>query len=88
MVQAAAEVLPLDRVEAGHMLLQAELEARAVGAHPADARLDYWGADIGKAQAGNRINTHLGLCYASFERPSGGMPLTNEGRQRDTRGRN
>ena len=40
VVKAVTEVRPLDRVEAVHVLLQAELEARAVGADPADAGLD------------------------------------------------
>ena len=52
-----AEVLPLRRVEDGHILLQAELEV--VGVQPADVRLDYWGAGIRKAQVGNRVATHL-----------------------------
>ena len=58
VVHTVAKVLPLSRVEAGHVLLQAELEADAVGAHPADTRVNYWRAGIRKAQV-HRVATHL-----------------------------
>ena len=40
MVKAVTEVRPLDRVEAVNVMLQAKLEASAVGADPADVGLD------------------------------------------------
>ena len=79
MVHVVAKVLPLSRVEAGHMLLQAALEAEAVGAHPADARLDYRGAGIRKAQVGNRVATHLDaeLAYGLHGNEAGCKPTVN-----------
>ena len=73
VVHAVAEVLPLGRVEAGHMLLQAELKARAVGAYSANARLNHCGDGIGKAQAGNRITTRP-LTPQNKGKPQQGSP--------------
>ena len=73
-----AKVLPLSRVEAGHVLLQAELEAEAVGAHPADARLDYGRAGNRKAQV-HRVATHLDaeLAYGLHGDEAGREPMVN-----------
>ena len=59
MAQVAPEVIPLDRVEIGHILHQAELKVRAVEAHMAEASLDHDGAGIGNAQARIIGTTHL-----------------------------
>ena len=60
------------------MLLQAELEAEAVGAHPADARLDYGRAGIRKAQV-HRVATHLDaeLAYGLHGDEAGHKPVVN-----------
>ena len=79
MSQAGTEVLPFDRMEDGHMLLQAELEVEAVRAHPPDARLDYGRAGIRKAQVGNRVATHLDaeLSYGLHGNEAGCKPTVN-----------